>query len=393
MNIHEYQAKELLREYGLKTLKGKVAASPEEAREAAKDLGGSAWVLKAQVHAGGRGKGGGIQFVRSLDEVFQKTQKMLQTKLVTAQTGPKGKPIHQLLVEEACEIEHEYYVALLVDRASGQVAMIATSEGGMDIEEVAAKTPDKLHKVLIDPILGLAPFQTRKLLFACSVPSSLLPQATKNLMQLYQLFKEKDNSLLEINPLVQTKKGEWVALDAKMVFDSNALYRQKKIVSYRDTREEEKVEAEASQKGLAFIKLEGNIGCLVNGAGLAMATMDMIQLYGGTPANFLDVGGGADQKKVQTAFSFILRDSHVQGLLVNIFGGIMRCDVIAKGLVAASKALNIQVPLVVRLEGTNKELGQKILSESGLNIIPAHHLSEAAQKIVSLVKKKSKPQS
>lgn len=386
MNIHEYQAKELLREYGLKTLKGKVASSPEEAVKVAKEIGGSNWVLKAQVHAGGRGKGGGVQFARSLDEITEKSKKMLKSKLITAQTGPQGKVIHQILVEESCEIESEYYLALLVDRGSGQVAMIASSEGGMDIEEVAKKTPEKVHKALIDPAIGIAPFQARQLAFSCSLPSSLLSQAVKTFLKLYQLFQDRDNSLLEINPLVQTKQGELLILDAKMVFDSNALYRQKKVLTYRDSREEEKVEAEASQKGLTFIKLEGTIGCLVNGAGLAMTTMDIIKLYGGEPANFLDVGGGADQEKVKAAFDFILRDPHVKGLLVNIFGGIMRCDVIAKGLVAASKELNIKVPLVVRLEGTNKSLGQKILSESGLNITPSHQLSEAAQKVVSLVK-------
>ena len=386
MNIHEYQAKELLKKYKLKTLKGQVASSHEEALKAAQEIGGSSWVLKAQVHAGGRGKGGGIQMTRSLDEVVKKSKKMLRSKLVTAQTGLQGKVIHQILVEETCEIKKEYYVALLVDRGSGKIAMIASPEGGMDIEEVARKTPEKVHKVLINPSTGMLPFQARELAFKCSMPPSLLSQAVKSFLKLYQLFLDKDSSLLEINPLVETKQGNLVALDAKMVFDSNALYRQKEILEYRDLREEDRVEAEAFQKGLTFIKLEGNIGCLVNGAGLAMTTMDIIKLYGGEPANFLDVGGGADQEKVKAAFDFILRDPNVKGLLVNIFGGIMRCDVIAKGLVAASKELNIQVPLVVRLEGTNKTLGQKILSKSGLNITTARNLSEAAEKVVSLVK-------
>ena len=390
MNIHEYQAKEVLKTYGLKTLKGSIAKSPEEALKVAETIGGSSWVLKAQVHAGGRGKGGGVKLVSSKEELVETAKKMIGMKLVTNQTGPNGKVVHQILVEESCNILNEYYVALLIDRPSGRVAMIASSEGGMDIEEVAHKTPDKLHKVLIDPSLGLAPFQARSLAFSFLSDfskTSPFSETVKSLIRLYKVFTDKDCSLLEINPLVQTKENELIVLDAKMDFDSNALYRQKQIVGYRDIKEEDEVEAEASQKGLAFIKLNGNIGCLVNGAGLAMATMDVIKLYGGEPANFLDVGGGANQEKVTTAFEFILRDPNVRGLLVNIFGGIMRCDIVAKGLVSAFKKVNIKVPLVVRLEGTNKEEGQKVLAESKLNIIPASRLSEAAKKIVSAINK------
>lgn len=386
MNIHEYQAKEILRKYGVATLKGKVAFSAEEAVNAAKDIGGNLWVVKAQIHAGGRGKGGGVKIAKSLDEVRDLSQKMIGMTLVTHQTGPEGKKVHKVFIEQGCNIAKEYYVACLVDRATGRVAMMGSSEGGMDIEEVAAHNPDAIKKIDIDPVTGLMPYQARELAFAIGVPNTSVNKAANFMIGLHKAFVDSDCSIAEINPLVLTKEGDIICLDAKMNFDSNALYRHKDIVELRDLNEEEPTEIEASKFDLAFIKLDGNIGCLVNGAGLAMATLDIIKLNGESPANFLDVGGGANKEKVTAAFKIILKDPNVKGILVNIFGGIMKCDIIADGVIAASKEVGLKVPLVVRLEGTNVELGKKMLRESGLNITPADDLADAAQKIVKAVR-------
>lgn len=386
MNIHEYQAKELLRKFGVVTLNGQVATTADEAVQAAKNIGGSVWVVKAQIHAGGRGKGGGVKVAKSLDEVKAHASQIIGMKLVTPQTGLEGKKVHKVLIEQGCNIEKEYYVAVLVDRACQRVVMMASSEGGMDIEEVAARTPEKIHKVVIDPVVGLAPFQARQLAFAIGMKDKVISKAVQTFTSLYNAFVASDCSLAEINPLVVTKEGDVITLDAKLNFDSNALYRHPDIVEYRDITEEDPAEVEASKYDLAFIKLDGEIGCLVNGAGLAMATMDIIKLHGGNPANFLDVGGGADKAKVTNAFKLILKDPNVKGILVNIFGGIMKCDVIAEGVIAATKEVSLNVPLVVRLEGTNVDLGKKILKESGLNITPADNLKDAAIKIVSAVK-------
>lgn len=386
MNIHEYQAKEILRKFGVATLKGKVAHSPEEAMAAAKDIGGNIWVVKAQIHAGGRGKGGGVKIAKSLEEVGELTKKMIGMTLVTHQTGPEGKVVQKVFIEQGCNIAKEYYVACLIDRATGRAAMMASSEGGMDIEEVAEHNPDAIKKVDIDPTVGLAPFQARELAFQIGMAPEIVNKAVKFFTGLYNAFVTTDCSIAEINPLVVTKEGDVLALDAKMNFDSNALYRHQDIVEMRDLNEEEPSEIEASKYDLAFIKLDGNIGCLVNGAGLAMATLDIIKLHGANPANFLDVGGGANKEKVTAAFKIILKDPNVKGILVNIFGGIMKCDIIADGVIAASKELGLKVPLVVRLEGTNVELGKKMLRESGLNITPADDLTDAAKKIVAAVK-------
>lgn len=386
MNIHEYQAKEILRRYGVATLKGKVAHSPEEAIAAAKEIGGTLWVVKAQIHAGGRGKGGGVKIAKSLDEVGELTKKIIGMTLVTHQTGPEGKLVQKVFIEQGCNIAKEYYAACLIDRATGRAAMMASSEGGMDIEEVAEHNPNAIIKVDIDPTVGLAPFQARELAFKIGLPNDSINKAVKFFQGLYQAFVETDCSIAEINPLVLTKENELFALDAKMNFDDNALFRHKDIVEMRDLNEEEPSEIEASKYDLAFIKLDGNIGCLVNGAGLAMATLDIIKLHGAEPANFLDVGGGANKEKVTAAFKIILKDPNVKGILVNIFGGIMKCDIIAEGVIAASKELGLKVPLVCRLEGTNVELGKKMLSESGLNITPADDLTDAAKKIVAAVK-------
>ncbi len=386
MNIHEYQAKEVLRRYGVATLKGRIAHSAEEAVSAAKEIGGSVWVVKAQIHAGGRGKGGGVKVAKSVDEVRDFSKKMIGMNLVTHQTGPEGKTVHKLYVEQGCQIAKEYYVACLVDRATGRVAMMASSEGGMDIEEVAAHNPNAIKKVDIDPVSGLMPFQARELAFAIGIPNESLNKAVSFMIGLYKSFIDCDCSIAEINPLVLTKEGDILALDAKMNFDSNALYRHKDIMEYRDLTEEEPSEIEASKYDLAFIKLDGNIGCLVNGAGLAMATLDIIKLHGESPANFLDVGGGANKEKVTHAFKIILSDKNVKAILVNIFGGIMKCDVIADGVISASKEVGLKVPLVVRLEGTNVELGKKMLAESGLNITPADDLTDAAKKVVAAVR-------
>ncbi len=386
MNIHEYQAKEVLRRYGVATLKGGIAHSPDEAIKIAQEIEGSVWVVKAQIHAGGRGKGGGVKVAKSLAEVKDFTSKMLGMNLITHQTGPEGKKVQKVYIEQGCMIAKEYYVACLVDRATGRVAMMASSEGGVDIEEVAEHRPEAIIKVDIDPVTGLIPFQARELAFKIGIPNDSINKAVGFMMGLYKAFIEKDCSIAEINPLVLTQQGDIICLDAKMNFDSNSLYRQKDIVEYRDLAEEEPSEIEASKYDLAFIKLEGNIGCLVNGAGLAMSTLDIIKLHGEAPANFLDVGGGANKEKVTHAFKIILSDPNVKAILVNIFGGIMKCDVIAEGVIAASKEVGLKVPLVVRLEGTNVELGKKILKESGLNITPANDLTDAAKKVVAAVR-------
>jgi succinyl-CoA synthetase beta subunit len=386
MNIHEYQAKEVLRKFGVVTLKGKLAHSPEEAVAAAKEIGGSVWVVKAQIHAGGRGKGGGVKVANSLDEVADYAKKIIGMTLVTHQTGPEGKVVQKVFIEQGCNIAKEYYVACLIDRVTGRAAMMASREGGMDIEEVAEHNPDAIKKVDIDPTVGLMPFQARQLAFEIGMEPEIVNKATKFFMGLYNAFITTDCSIAEINPLVVTADKEVLCLDAKMNFDSNALFRHPDIVEMRDLNEEEPSEIEASKYDLAFIKLDGNIGCLVNGAGLAMATLDIIKLHGSSPANFLDVGGGANKEKVTEAFKIILKDPNVKGILVNIFGGIMKCDIIADGVISASKELGLKVPLVVRLEGTNVELGKKMLRESGLNITPADNLTDAAKKIVAAVK-------
>jgi succinyl-CoA synthetase beta subunit len=395
MNIHEYQAKEVLRRFGVPTLKGKVAATAEEAVKAAQEMGGSVWVVKSQIHAGGRGKGtfkdgfqGGVKLAKSIDEVRDFSKKMIGNTLVTHQSGPEGKVVNRVFIEQGCNIAKEFYVAALVDRSTGRVAVMASREGGMDIEEVAAHNPDAIKKVDVDPAIGLAAFQARELAFAIGIPTESINKAVSFLMALYKAFVEKDCSIAEINPLVLTKEGDLLALDAKMNFDSNALYRNKDILEYRDLTEEDPTEIEASKFDLAFIKLDGKIGCLVNGAGLAMSTLDIIKLHGETPANFLDVGGGANKEKVQAAFKIILQDPNVKAIMVNIFGGIMKCDIIAEGVISASKELGLKVPLIVRLEGTNVELGKKLLRESGLNITPADDLNDAAKKAVAAVRGK-----
>lgn len=386
MNIHEYQAKEVLRKFGVATLKGKVATTPEEAVKAAQEIGGNLWVVKAQIHAGGRGKGGGVKVAKSLDEVRDLSKKIIGMQLITHQTGPGGKQVQKIFIEQGCDIAKEYYVAALVDRKTGRVTIMASSEGGMDIEEVAAHTPEKIHTVTVDPVSGLMPFQARQLAFAIGLPGEMVGKATKFFQGLYNAFITSDCSMAEINPLVTTKSGEMYALDAKMNFDSNALFRHPDIVELRDLSEEEPSEIEASKYDLAFIKLDGEIGCLVNGAGLAMSTLDIIKLHGKEPANFLDVGGGANKEKVTAAFKIILKDPNVKAILVNIFGGIMKCDIIAEGVIAAAKEVGLKVPLVVRLEGTNVDLGKKLLAESGLNITPASDLTDAAKKVVAAVK-------
>jgi succinyl-CoA synthetase beta subunit len=386
MNIHEYQGKEVLRQYGVSVPRGKVAFSVDEAVAAAQELGTSVVVVKAQIHAGGRGKAGGVKVAKSLDEVRTYASEILGKVLVTHQTGPEGKEVKRLLIEEGCNIKKEYYVGVVVDRATGRVVMMASEEGGTEIEEVAAHSPEKIFKEVVDPAVGLQPFQARKLAYAINIPSELVNKAVKFMTALYTAFVEKDCSIAEINPLVVTGDGDVMALDAKLNFDSNALFRHKDILELRDLDEEDEKEIEASKFDLSYIALDGNIGCMVNGAGLAMSTMDIIKYYGGDPANFLDVGGGATTEKVTAAFKIILSDANVKGIFVNIFGGIMKCDVIANGVVAAAKEVGLDRPLVVRLEGTNVDLGKKILNESGLNIVAADSMADGAQKIVSLVK-------
>jgi succinyl-CoA synthetase beta subunit len=385
MNIHEYQGKEILRSYGVSVPNGRVAFTVEEAVEAAKELGSQVCVVKAQIHAGGRGKAGGVKVAKSLDEVRTYASELLGKVLVTHQTGPEGKEVKRLLIEEGCDIKKEYYIGLVVDRATSRVVLMGSEEGGTEIEEVAAKTPEKIFKEYIDPAVGLQAFQARRMAFNINIPKELVNQAVKFMMGLYQVFVEKDCSIAEINPLVVTGDGKVMALDAKLNFDSNALYRHKELLEYRDLDEEDPKEIEASKYDLNYISLDGNIGCMVNGAGLAMATMDIIKYYGGEPANFLDVGGGATTEKVTEAFKIILSDPNVKGIFVNIFGGIMKCDVIANGIVEATKQVGLELPLVVRLEGTNVELGKKILEESGLNITAAESMADGAQKIVELV--------
>ncbi|MFQ6569017.1 ADP-forming succinate--CoA ligase subunit beta [Bacillus sp. AF53] len=385
MNIHEYQGKAVLRGYGVSVPNGKVAFTVEEAVEAAKELGTDVCVVKAQIHAGGRGKAGGVKVAKNLDEVRTYAESILGTTLVTHQTGPEGKEVKRLLIEEGCDIKKEYYVGLVLDRATSQVVLMASEEGGTEIEEVAEKTPEKIFKEYIDPAVGLQGFQARRIAFNIHIPKELVGQAVKFMMGLYRAFIEKDCSIAEINPLVTTGEGKVMALDAKLNFDSNALYRHKDILELRDLDEEDSKEIEASKYDLNYIPLDGNIGCMVNGAGLAMATMDIIKHYHGDPANFLDVGGGATAEKVTEAFKIILSDKNVKGIFVNIFGGIMKCDVIAEGVIEATKQVGLELPLVVRLEGTNVELGKKILNESGLNIVAAESMADGAQKIVSLV--------
>ena len=385
MNIHEYQGKAVLRSYGVSVPNGEVAFTVEEAVEAAKELGTDVCVVKAQIHAGGRGKAGGVKVAKNLDEVRTYAESILGTTLVTHQTGPEGKEVKRLLIEEGCDIKKEYYVGLVLDRATSQVVLMASEEGGTEIEEVAEKTPEKIFKEYIDPAVGLQGFQARRIAFNINIPKELVGQAVKFMMGLYRAFIEKDCSIAEINPLVTTGDGKVMALDAKLNFDSNALYRHKDILELRDLDEEDAKEIEASKYDLNYIPLDGNIGCMVNGAGLAMATMDIIKHYHGDPANFLDVGGGATAEKVTEAFKIILSDKNVKGIFVNIFGGIMKCDVIAEGVIEATKQVGLELPLVVRLEGTNVELGKKILNESGLNIVAAESMADGAQKIVSLV--------
>ena len=390
MKIHEYQAKDILRQFGVPVPRGIPAFTVQEAVEAAQKLGGSVWVVKAQIHAGGRGKGGGVKLARSIDEVKKIAGEILGMQLKTHQTGPDGQKVRRLLIEEGAAIVKEYYVAALTDRATQRVAMMASSEGGMDIEEVAHATPEKILKVFVDPALGLTEAQARELAKGIGVPEASQAQAIDVLQKLYKTYMDTDASLAEINPLileasVDGKPGGIKALDAKFNFDANALYRHPEIVACRDLDEEDPAEVEASKFDLAYISLDGNIGCLVNGAGLAMATMDTIKLFGGSPANFLDVGGGATAEKVTEAFKIMLKNPEVKGILVNIFGGIMKCDTIADGVIAACKAVNLSVPLVVRMKGTNEDLGKKMLAESGLPIIAANTMAEAATKIVAAV--------
>jgi len=381
VNIHEYQAKDILKRFGVPIPLGKIASTPQEAKAAAIELGGRC-VVKAQIHAGGRGKAGGVKLASSPEDAEKKASEILGENLVTHQTGPEGRQVRKVLVEQTLNIARELYLGIVLDRAASRVAVICSSEGGVEIEEVAAKQPDKILKELIDPAVGLLPFQCRRLAYALSVPAEVVGKLVALMLALYRAFDECDCSLAEINPLVLTKEGQAMALDAKMSFDSNAFFRQKEIAALRDLDEEDAREIEANKYDLSYISLEGNIACMVNGAGLAMATMDIIKLCGGEPANFLDVGGGANKEKVSQAFKILLSDARVRGVLVNIFGGIMRCDVLAQGVVDAARELKVTVPLVVRMQGTNVDIGKKILAESGLTIISAETMAEAAEKIV-----------
>jgi succinyl-CoA synthetase beta subunit len=383
MKIHEYQGKELLRQFGVPVPRGVAAFNIDEAMKAAESLGGPVWVVKAQIHAGGRGKGGGVKLARSMDEVRARASEILGMQLVTHQTGAAGQKVRRLLIEEGADIKKELYVGMVVDRATQKVALMASSEGGMDIEEVAAHTPEKIIKVFVDPVAGLTDGEADQVAAKIGVPAASVPQARAVFQALYRCFWDTDASLAEINPLILTGDGRVIALDAKFNFDSNALFRHPEIVAMRDLDEEDPAEIEASKFDLSYIQLDGDIGCLVNGAGLAMATMDTIKLYGGSPANFLDVGGGATAEKVTEAFKLMLRNPGLKAILVNIFGGIMKCDTIAAGVIAACKAVNLSVPLVVRMKGTNEELGKKMLAESGLPIISADTMAEAAEKVVA----------
>ncbi|EWY39129.1 malate--CoA ligase subunit beta [Skermanella stibiiresistens SB22] len=398
MNIHEYQAKALLKRYGVAVPRGGVAFNPADAEKIANELGGPVWVVKSQIHAGGRGAGrfqnnpegkGGVRVVKSVADVSANAGEMLGQVLVTKQTGPAGKEVKRLYIEEGCDIKRELYLGLLLDRATSRVTIMASTEGGMEIEEVAHDTPEKIHKVAIDPATGISGFHARQLAYGLGLEGKQVNSAVKLILATYKAFVELDASIVEINPLVVTGSGDIIALDAKMNFDDNALFRHKDIEELRDPDEEEASEREAAKHELNYIKLDGNIGCMVNGAGLAMATMDIIKLYGGEPANFLDVGGGATRERVTTAFKLILSDKNVEGILVNIFGGIMRCDVIAEGVVAAAREVSLHVPLVVRLEGTNVDMGKRILAESGLPILSADDLADAAKKIVNAVQRKA----
>ncbi len=386
MKIHEYQGKELLGRYGIPVPKGYPAFSVHEALEAAQKLGGPVWVVKAQIHAGGRGKGGGVKLARSLDEVKKLSGEILGMQLKTHQTGPEGQKVRRLLIEEGADIKHEYYVAAVTDRGTQKVVLMASSEGGMDIEQVAHDTPEKIVKVFIDPLVGLTAAQGQQLASGIGIPAASQAQAVDVFEKLYACYMETDSSLAEINPLILEGNGNIKALDAKFNFDSNALFRHPEIVAYRDLDEEDPAEIEASKFDLAYIQLDGNIGCLVNGAGLAMATMDTIKLFGAEPANFLDVGGGATAEKVTEAFKIMLGNPKVKAILVNIFGGIMRCDTIAEGVIAACKAVNLTVPLVVRMKGTNEDIGKKMLKDSGLPIISADSMADAAQAVMAALK-------
>ena len=386
MNIHEYQAKAVLKSFGVSVPRGGIAFSPDEAVQHAESLGGPVWVVKAQIHAGGRGKGGGVKVVKTVDDVRAEANRMLGMTLITHQTGPEGKEVGRVYIEEGSEIDRELYLSILVDRATSKVSFIASTEGGMDIEEVAAETPEKILTVGIDPVAGITDANGQEIAAALKLTGNQVDQCVTLVKNLYKAFVDTDMSLLEINPLVVNGTGDLICLDAKVNFDSNALYRHDDIVELRDLSEEDPAEVEASKYGLSYVKLDGSIGCMVNGAGLAMATMDIIKLYGEEPANFLDVGGGATKEKVTEAFKIILSDSNVKGILVNIFGGIMRCDIIAEGVIAAASELALSVPLVVRLEGTNVEQGKEIMAASGLAIIPADNLEDAADKIVAAVR-------
>ncbi len=385
MNIHEYQAKEILRRYGVPVPLGKVASTAQEVKAAAAELGGRS-VVKAQIHAGGRGKAGGVKVVSSAEDAIEKAAQILGKKLITHQTGPQGREVKRVLVEQAVAIEREFYLGMVLDRAQSRVTMICSTEGGVEIEEVAAKHPEKILKEVIDPAVGLQPFQCRRLAFGLGIPQEMMGKAVATMQALARAFDDCDCSIAEINPLILTRDEQVMALDAKMNFDDNALFRHKEMLALRDLDEEDPREIEASKYELSYISLDGNIGCMVNGAGLAMATMDIIKLCGGEPANFLDVGGGATKERVSQAFKIILSDSRVRGVLINIFGGIMRCDVLAQGVVDATRELSITVPLVVRMQGTNVELGRKILADSGLPIISAETMGEGAEKIVQAVK-------
>ncbi|PWC61932.1 ADP-forming succinate--CoA ligase subunit beta [Azospirillum sp. TSH20] len=395
MNIHEYQAKSLLKKYGVAVPRGGVAYTPQEAETVARELGGPVWVVKSQIHAGGRGAGrfkdnpegkGGVRVVKSIEEVGKNAAEMLNHVLVTKQTGAEGREVKRLYIEEGADIKRELYLGMLIDRATGRVTIMASTEGGMEIEEVAHNTPEKIIKVAIDPATGIQGYHTRKVAFALGLEGKQVSAAAKFIQAAYKAFVDLDCAIVEINPLIVTGSGDILALDAKMNFDDNALFRHKDVEELRDEAEEDPAEIEAAKHSLNYVKLDGNIGCMVNGAGLAMATMDIIKLYGGEPANFLDVGGGATKERVTAAFKLILSDSNVEGILVNIFGGIMRCDVIAEGVVAAAREVHLHVPLVVRLEGTNVDLGKKILAESGLPILSADNLADAAEKVVKAVK-------
>ncbi len=386
MNIHEYQAKELLKARGVPMLKGGVAYTAEEAVEVARKLPGPVYVVKAQIHAGGRGKGGGVKVVKSLEDVKEAAKKMIGMQLITKQTSPQGQEVRRVFIEEGCDIARELYLGILIDRATSQVTIMSSTEGGMDIEEVAHNTPDKILKTAVDPAIGFQAFQGRQIAFSLGLEGKQVGKCVEVLTAMYNAFISLDCSIVEINPLVVTKTGDVIPLDAKMNFDENALFRQKEVEQLRDVAEEDPAEKRAKDAELSYVKLTGNIGCMVNGAGLAMATMDIIKLYGGDPANFLDVGGGATKERVAEAFRIILSDPNVEGILVNIFGGIMRCDVIAEGIITAAKELGLTMPLVVRLEGTNVDKGKKLLKESGLQILAADNLADAAQKVVNKVK-------